>query len=169
MAQTKRQGERTVFFETPPRVISSASIVGDVEGKGPLAAAYDLILEDDTWGESSWEKAECKMFVTAVKLALSKLGWGTNSLQCLLGGDLLNQIVVANYAARELGIPFLGLYSACSTCLLYTSDAADDLLCVDFGGRRILKKKKYILSFRHLLTLILNITYRLFYSPTHTT
>ena len=28
------------------------------------------------------------------------------------------------------------------TCLLYTSDAADDLLCVDLGGRRILKKKQ---------------------------
>ena len=29
-----------------------------------------------------------------------------------------------------------------SNCLLYTSDAADDLLCVDLGGRRIIKKKK---------------------------
>src|SRR5450756_3082766 len=29
-----------------------------------------------------------------------------------------------------------------SACLLYTSDAADDLLCVDLGGRRIIKKKK---------------------------
>src|SRR5659263_768747 len=29
-------------------------------------------------------------------------------------------------------------------CLLYTSDAADDLLCVDLGGRRIIKKKKKI-------------------------
>ena len=28
------------------------------------------------------------------------------------------------------------------TCLLYTTDAADDLLCVDPGGRRIIKKKK---------------------------
>ena len=27
-------------------------------------------------------------------------------------------------------------------CLLYTSDAADDLLCVDLGGSRIIKKKK---------------------------
>ena len=27
-------------------------------------------------------------------------------------------------------------------CLLYTSDAADDLLCVDLGGRRIINKKK---------------------------
>src|SRR5680860_1871160 len=31
---------------------------------------------------------------------------------------------------------------SCRTCLLYTSDAADDLLCVDLGGRRIIKKKK---------------------------
>ena len=27
-------------------------------------------------------------------------------------------------------------------CLLYTSDAADDMQCVDLGGRRIIKKKK---------------------------
>ena len=26
-------------------------------------------------------------------------------------------------------------------CLLYTSDAADDLLCADLGGRRTIKKK----------------------------
>ena len=31
-------------------------------------------------------------------------------------------------------------------CLLYTSDAADDLLCVDLGGRRIIKKKKNIIK-----------------------
>ena len=29
-------------------------------------------------------------------------------------------------------------------CLLYTSDAADDLLCVDLGGRRIIKKQMMI-------------------------
>eukprot|EP00657_Telonema_sp_P-1_P012084 TRINITY_DN8318_c0_g1_i1.p1 TRINITY_DN8318_c0_g1~~TRINITY_DN8318_c0_g1_i1.p1 ORF type:complete len:104 (+),score=42.32 TRINITY_DN8318_c0_g1_i1:174-485(+) len=33
-----------------------------------------------------------------------------------------------------------------NTCLLYTSDAADDLLCVDLGGRRIITKKKKIKS-----------------------
>ena len=32
-------------------------------------------------------------------------------------------------------------YSVDKICLLYTSDAADDLLCVDLGGRRIIKKK----------------------------
>ena len=34
------------------------------------------------------------------------------------------------------------LAHASYTCLLYTSDAADDLLCVDLGGRRTIKKKK---------------------------
>ena len=41
----------------------------------------------------------------------------------------------------------LGLATANSiACLLYTSDAADDLLCVDFGGRRNIQKKKTTLS-----------------------
>ena len=40
------------------------------------------------------------------------------------------------------------------SCLLYTSDAADDLLCVDLGGRRIIKKKKnttHSVSYTHIL------------------
>src|SRR5450756_763901 len=40
--------------------------------------------------------------------------------------------------AQSAAVPFAG----CGGCLLYTSDAADDLLCVDLGGRRIIKKKK---------------------------
>src|SRR5450756_3202219 len=36
----------------------------------------------------------------------------------------------------------LGAVVEAYDCLLYTSDAADDLLCVDLGGRRIIKKKK---------------------------
>lgn len=55
------------------------------------------------------------MFEQAVRLALTKVNWDTKRLNCLLGGDLLNQIITANYAARQLGIPFLGLYGACST------------------------------------------------------
>ncbi len=46
--------------------------------------------------------------------------------------------------AREggrLGMKELGAYYY--NCHLYTSDAADDLLCVDLGGRRSIKKKKY--------------------------
>ena len=44
--------------------------------------------------------------------------------------------------AAEMNVNFLYPLMPC-ICLLYTSDAADDLLCVDFWGRRIIKKKKY--------------------------
>ena len=40
-------------------------------------------------------------------------------------------------------------------CLLYTSDAADDMQCVDLGGRRIIKKTHYLMSLHDLGLLIL--------------
>ena len=48
---------------------------------------------------------------------------------------LLDYIVKTVILDRTFGI-------TTTTCLLYTSDAADDLLCVDLGGRRSIKKKK---------------------------
>src|SRR5450756_3250859 len=42
----------------------------------------------------------------------------------------------------QLAPKFRHLAEQLNACLLYTSDAADDLLCVDLGGRRIIKKKK---------------------------
>ncbi|HBK53353.1 MAG TPA: stage V sporulation protein AD, partial [Syntrophomonas wolfei] len=50
-----------------------------------------------------------------VKKALNKRNFDEADAEILMAGDLLNQLVSSNYAARELGIPFLGLYGACST------------------------------------------------------
>ena len=47
-------------------------------------------------------------------------------------GFVIIEIPARNYSQFMAGI---------RGCLLYTSDAADDLLCVDLGGRRIIKKK----------------------------
>ena len=69
----KRIGERTVLFERPVQIVSTATIVGDMEGAGPLGDRFDMVLMDDTWGEKSWEKAECKMFEQAVRLGMSKI------------------------------------------------------------------------------------------------
>ena len=44
---------------------------------------------------------------------------------------------------RAMEILEIGDVDEIKNCLLYTSDAADDLLCVDLGGRRIIKKKKH--------------------------
>jgi len=113
--KSKSAGKQTLVFSAPPRVISSAAIVGEMEGQGPIGSYFDEVLVDDTWGEDSWEKAERKMFEQAVRHALEKVSMLPSELDCLLGGDLLNQIITANFAARELKTPFLGLYGACST------------------------------------------------------
>lgn len=110
----KRVGAQSVRFQDPPYLVSSASIVGKMEDEGRLRGKYDVVLEDDTWGEKSWEHAERKMFEQTVRLALNKCGLKTENVDCLMGGDLLNQLISANYAARELEIPFIGLYGACS-------------------------------------------------------
>ena len=111
----KRIGERTLLFRSEPRVRSAAAIVAKNEGDGAFSGMFDTVLEDDKFGEDSFEKAECKMFRTAAMLACQKAGLDLSDIHAMLAGDLLNQLITANYAARDLGIPFLGLYGACST------------------------------------------------------
>lgn len=115
MPGKKKRGEQTVVFDSPPVITSWASLVGPKEGEGPWGQDFDWILEDYLYGEKSWEKGENKMLREAVKLALNKRNFEPGDVELLLAGDLLNQIVAANYTARDLQIPFLGLYGACST------------------------------------------------------
>ncbi|AGB18944.1 stage V sporulation protein AD [Thermoanaerobacterium thermosaccharolyticum] len=114
MAQ-KKMGSQTVKFVNPPSIISSGTIVGPKEGQGPLKDYFDVILTDDTYGEKSWEKAECKMFQDSVNLALKKASLNINDIDYLIGGDLLNQIITSSFAARQFNVPTFGLYGACST------------------------------------------------------
>lgn len=111
----KRLGKQTLKLSKPPSMIANASIVGPKEGEGPLAKYFDQILEDDYFGEDSWEKAESKMLREVIKNAIKKSGRGNTGINFMFAGDLLNQIVSSSFAARELQIPFVGLYGACST------------------------------------------------------
>ncbi|NPV26262.1 MAG: stage V sporulation protein AD [Firmicutes bacterium] len=111
----KKLGQQTLQFSQPPVIFSTASIVGPMEGEGPFGKSFDYVVEDTLFGESTWEKAERKMLRETVKLALQKVNLQAADLDFMLAGDLLNQIVSANFAARDLAIPFFGLYGACST------------------------------------------------------
>ena len=105
----------TIELKNRPRLIAGAAIAGKKEGEGPLGGVYDKIIADDLFGEESWEKAESRFYYTAARTCLEKGGITPEQTDVLLGGDLLNQIMSASMAARELHIPFLGLYGACST------------------------------------------------------
>lgn len=108
-------GKQTLLFSNRPRIIGAAAIVGEKEGKGPMAKWFDVILDEDTYGEKTWEKAESKMLKQSVLLALQKSGKSKEDIDTLLSGDLLNQLMSSSYMARDLSIPYLGLYGACST------------------------------------------------------
>ena len=113
--QLNRIGQSTIMLPGRPRIVSSAAIVGKKEGEGPLHDEFDQIIEDDLFGEESWEKAESRFQYTAADLAIRKAGLTHSQIDLALGGDLLNQIMAASLAVRELHTPFLGLYGACST------------------------------------------------------
>ncbi len=115
VADVSHAGAQTFVYNHPVGIGSHISIVGPKEGKGPLADWFDVILPDDLLGQKSWELAESEMVRMAAEQAIAAGGLTVDSVQAMLGGDLNNQIIASSFAARALGIPFLGLYGACST------------------------------------------------------
>ncbi len=106
---------RTIFFENKPRIIATGTIAGPKECAGVVGKYVDKTLTDDMFGESTYEKAECKMLSYAISRAIENAGMTEKDIELLISGDLLNQIISASFAARDFDFPFLGVYSACST------------------------------------------------------
>lgn len=114
MAQ-KKLGKQTVKLIDSPAILSTYSTVGVKEGEGPLSEYFDIILEDDLWGEETWEKSESKIQKHTIKSAIEEAKLVPSDIDYLFAGDLLNQIIPSAYSARDLALPFFGLYGACST------------------------------------------------------
>ena len=112
---SKRIGAQTVALPSCPGILGWASVAGQKEHDGPYGGKFDRVLEDELDGQQSFEAAERHMLESAVELCALKTGRQLEDIQLMLSGDLLNQIISAGFAARNLGIPFYGLYGACST------------------------------------------------------
>lgn len=108
-------GKQSLTFQTPPRIVSSASIVGQKESEGPLGKYFDLLCEDPMAGAKNWEEAESALQKQAAKMALSKAGLTSEDIRYLFSGDLLGQIIASSFGMLDLEIPMFGLYGACST------------------------------------------------------
>ena len=111
----KKIGKQTVKFAEKPILAGRGNVAGEKEGQGPLAKYFDMVLEDDMFGQKSWEKAESKMLKEAMNKAVSRSGLERDKIDTMLSGDLLNQLMSSSFTARDMHIPFLGLYGACST------------------------------------------------------
>ncbi len=136
MAQ-KRLGTQTIKLSTPPSIISAYSIVGPKEGEGPLGKYFDTIIEDEFWGEQTWEKSETKIARECVANCISKVKLSYEDVNYILAGDLINQCTPSAFGNRDTNIPFLGLFGACSTfvegisigSMLIDGGYADNLVC----------------------------------------
>lgn len=111
----KKLGKATVALDNPPTILTSACIAGVKEGEGPLAEYFDEILKDDLYDEQTWEKAESKLQKSTLEKLFTKSNIPISSIDYIFAGDLLNQCAGSHYGLKQSGIPFFGLYGACST------------------------------------------------------
>lgn len=114
---------------------ATGNCVGPMEMAGPLGHLFDHHIDDLYGSESSFEKAERYLATSAIGSCLNKVSLSKEQLDLAVGGDLLNQITTANFVARDIGCPFIGVYSACSTSALALYTAACH---VESGMQRVI-------------------------------
>lgn len=112
----QKQGKWSLRFSEAPFILESGSVVGTKEGEGPLGGLFDLVGDDDKFGQDTWEKAESSMQTDALTTALGKANLGASDMDYVFAGDLLGQSMATTFGVESFRIPWFGIYGACSTC-----------------------------------------------------
>ena len=115
---------KTYIFESPPLIIGSAGVAGKKEGEGPLKNDFDMVFEDTTMGQESFELAESAMLHDAIIRALASANVSPKDVDFVMTGDLLDQCTGSCFALKDLEMPFIGMYGACSTMALTLCNSA---------------------------------------------
>ncbi len=128
--------KRTLKF-SDSYVCDGYTVAGPKENDGFYHGMFDIALEDDMFGQQTFERAERKMFEHAMDGAIAKCNLVSRDVDFVVGGDLLNQIVSASFSARKQHAGFVGLYNACATFVeslivgsSLLNSGADNVLCV---------------------------------------
>ena len=109
-----RRGD-TLIFPKPPVIAAHACIGGKRRAKARWRTEFDELHSDNRLGQASWEAAETQLQLQTARLCLKKAHATEKDVSLLLAGDLQAQCTASGYAARALGLPFAGLFGACST------------------------------------------------------
>lgn len=110
-----RVGKQSFRLPSPPVITAWASIAGKKESEGPLAPYFDQTSTDTYFGQKTWELGERRMQQLALETLVQKASITTQDLGVVFSGDLLNQCIGSSFSLRNMDIPHLGLYGACST------------------------------------------------------
>jgi stage V sporulation protein AD len=111
----KQVGAGSLRLPTPVYILQTASVVGKLEGEGPIGECFDMICEDDQFGCRTWEEAESEMQKEALTLALGKAKLLPEDIRYIFAGDLLGQTIASSFGVMHFLRPVFGLYGACST------------------------------------------------------
>ena len=105
-----------IKFEKPISIVDFSAVGGREEKRGRLKEGFDFFDERDTFGQKTWELAEAEMARVALNIAIKKAEISHDDIAVLVGGDLQNQCVATSLGLSSFGIPYFGIYGACSTC-----------------------------------------------------
>lgn len=108
--------QRIVKIKNDIGFICAAACGGLEESRGPLGNNFDFCDTSDLFGQKTWELAEGEMARICLNIALKKAGISNEDLNLIAAGDLQNQCAATALGLHSFGVPFLGLYGACSTC-----------------------------------------------------
>ena len=114
-------------------IVGWAAAAGPKEQQGPLGKCFDICFDDVLFGQKTFEQAESRMQKAVLDKALTKAGIPAAGIDLVLAGDLLNQCTGSSFGLKDFGIPFLGMYGACSTSALTLGTAA---MLIDGGGAK---------------------------------
>lgn len=129
-------GKQSWKFKHDIYLNMTGTAVGPMEANGPLGKDFDIHFSDLRCEEENWELAERRLMTDAINICLNKAHLTNEDIDLVLAGDLLNQNVTSNYVARSHKIPFLCMFSACSTSM-ETLAVASALVDAGFSRRAI--------------------------------
>ena len=111
----RKCGKQSFRFDEPPVITAWASVAGKKESEGPIANTFDVTENDAYFGQKTWEQGEKRMQQIALETLAKKAKMQQNDFGLVFSGDLLNQCIGSSFTLRNMNVPHLGLYGACST------------------------------------------------------
>lgn len=111
----RKAGRQSILFDNSVYIKTFYSSAGKLEGEGPLGDKFDVIYNDPYIEAKNWEQAENNILKHTVTGAFTRAELTCNDIDYVFSGDLLNQCTASSFALKDMGIPYFGLYGACST------------------------------------------------------
>lgn len=122
-----------LYFPSKPAIIASGVVAGPIEKQSVFASDFDMLYDDERADEDTNEKGHQQMVEQACQIILQKAKIKKQDVDFLLSGDLVNQMTPSNFVAAALGVPYIGLFSACATSVSGVIIAS---LLTELGGSR---------------------------------